>query len=87
MVMGSAFMTDVYITSDTSYNNGEFILNAINKMTGKSQGITIVPKSLVVSSVEISNLQYNVLKTILVIVVPLVVVVIGFIVFAKRRNK
>ncbi len=87
MVMGSAFMTDVYITSDTSYNNGEFILNAINKMTGKSQGITIVPKSLVVSSVEISNLQYNVLKTILVIVVPLIVVVIGFIVFAKRRNK
>ncbi len=87
MVMGSAFMTDVYITSDTSYNNGEFILNAINKMTGKSQGITIVPKSLVVSSVEISNLQYNVLKTILVMVVPLVVVVIGFIVFAKRRNK
>lgn len=87
MVMGSAFMSDVYITSDTSYNNGEFILNAINKMTGKSQGITIVPKSLVVSSVEISNLQYNVLKTILVMVVPLIVVAIGFIVFAKRRNK
>ncbi|MCC8069479.1 MAG: GldG family protein [Ruminococcus sp.] len=87
MVMGSAFMTDIYITSDTSYNNGEFILNAINKMTGKSSGITIVPKSLSISTISIDDTQILAIRTVVMFVIPLVIVAIGVVVYIRRRNK
>lgn len=87
LVMGSAFMSDIYITSDTSYNNGEFILNTINKTTGKSQGITIVPKSLAISTIQISEAQQVGIRNVVVFAIPLVIVMIGIIVYARRRNK
>jgi len=87
MVMGSAFMTDIYITLDTSYNNGEFILNAINKMTGKSSGITIVPKSLSISTISIDDTQILAIRTVVMFVIPLVIVAIGVVVYIRRRNK
>ncbi len=87
MVMGSAFMSDIYITSDTSYNNGEFILNSVNKMTGKSFGITIVPKSLSISTISIDDTQVTAIRTVVMFVIPLVIVAIGVVVYVRRRNK
>lgn len=87
LVMGSAFMSDIYITSDTSYNNGEFILNTINKVTGKSQGITIVPKSLAISTIQISEAQYNGIRNVVMFAIPLLIIAIGVLVYIKRRNK
>ena len=87
MVMGSAFMSDIYITSDTSYNNGEFILNSANKMTGKSSGITIVPKSLSISTISIDDTQVTAIRTVVMFVIPLVIVAIGVVVYVRRRNK
>lgn len=87
LVMGSAFMSDIYITQDTSYNNGEFILNTINKVTGKSQGITIVPKSLAISTIQISDTQMVLIRNIVMFVIPLVIVFIGILVYVRRRNR
>ena len=87
MVMGSAFMSDIYITSDTSYNNGEFILNSVNKMTGKSSGITIVPKTLSISTISIDDTQVTAIRTVVMFVIPLVIVAIGVVVYVRRRNK
>jgi ABC-type uncharacterized transport system involved in gliding motility auxiliary subunit len=87
LVMGSAYMADPYITQDTSYNNGEFLLNTINQLTGKSNGITIVPKSMSISSITIDDAQAVTIKTVVVVIVPLVVVAIGVVVYFKRRNR
>jgi ABC-type uncharacterized transport system involved in gliding motility auxiliary subunit len=87
MVMGSAFMCDPYITQDTSYNNGEFILNAINQMTGKSNGITIVPKSLSIQSISIETAEATAIKTVVMFVIPIIVVLIGILVYVRRRNR
>lgn len=87
MVMGSAFMSDIYITSDTSYNNGEFILNSVNKMTGKSSGITIVPKSLSISTISIDDTQITAIRTVVMFVIPVVIVAIGIVVYVRRKNK
>lgn len=87
MVIGSAYMTDPYISQDTSYNNGEFILNSINKITGKSNGITIVPKSLSISTISIDEAQAVTIRTVVMLIVPLVIVAIGLVVYIKRRNK
>lgn len=87
LVLGSAFISDAYITSDTSYNNGEFVLNTINKTTGKSQGITIVPKSLSISTIQISDAQQVGIRSVVMFVIPLAIALIGVIVYFKRRNK
>lgn len=87
MVIGSAYMTDPYISQDTSYNNGEFILNSINKITGKSNGITIVPKSLSINTISIDDAQVIGIRTVVMFIIPLTIVVIGLVVYIKRRNK
>lgn len=87
MVMGSAFMSDIYITADTSYNNGEFILNSINKITGKSAGITIVPKSLSISTISIDDTQIVAIRTVVMFIIPLIIVAIGVVIYIRRRNR
>lgn len=84
---GSSFLVDYYMLTETAYNNGEFMINALNKITGKSNGITIVAKSLDSATITISESQTAVLTTIFVFVVPAVIVIIGIVVFVRRRNR
>jgi len=87
VVAGSSFLVDYYMLTQTAYNNGEFMINALNKITGKSNGITIVAKSLDSATITISESQTAVLTTIFVFVVPAIIVVIGIVVFVRRRNR
>lgn len=84
---GSSFLVDYYMLTETAYNNGEFMINALNKITGKSNGITIVAKSLDSATITISESQTAVLTSIFVFVIPAVIVIIGIVVFVRRRNR
>ena len=86
-VAGSAFIADYYMLTEKAYNNGEFIINVLNSITGKSNGITIVPKSIESASITISDSQVKILKTVFVFIIPLIVAVIGITVFARRRHR
>jgi hypothetical protein len=87
VAIGSSFLVDYYMLSESAYNNGEFMINAINTVTGKSNGITIVAKSLDAETITISESQTNVLTTVLVFIIPAIVVIIGFTVFIRRKNR
>lgn len=86
MAIGSAYMLDTMITADTSYNNAEFIINAVNKMTGKSNGITILTKSSEAETITITDGEMSNIKNVTVVIFPVIVIAIGFAVFIKRRN-
>lgn len=87
IAIGSSFLADYYILSQNAYNNGEFLVNAINTVTGKSDGITIVAKSLDAETITISESQTNVLTAFIVIIIPAIVVAIGLAVFMRRRHR
>lgn len=87
IVSGSAYFLDSYITSTNGLNNLEFSLNLINEYTGKNGGINIIPKSLTVESINITDAVSRSITIVVVVIFPLIVVGIGIVVFLRRRNR
>ncbi len=86
MVFGSMMLADYYIMQDTAYNNAEYLMSAINTMTGKGGGLIIAQKDLTKSTITIDQAQLNAVNVVLY-GIPFVIVVIGIVVFVRRRNK
>ena len=87
MVIGSTSIVDYQIVQDSSYNNAEFVVNAVNKMCGKENGIIIAEKNLSTSSIDITEAQVSGIKTVIMAIIPLIVVALGIVVFVRRRNR
>ncbi|WP_288167876.1 hypothetical protein, partial [Ruminococcus sp. CAG:379] len=87
MVMSSCSMLDYYVAQSASYNNAEYVISAINVMVGKENGIVIANKALEQTNITITEGQLSGLRTLVIVVIPLIVVVIGLVVFVRRRNR
>ncbi len=86
MVIGSMMLTDIYIMQDTAYNNAEYLTSAINTMTGKGDGMIISQKDLSKSTIAIEQGQLNAVNVVLY-TIPFIIVVIGIVVFIRRKNR
>lgn len=86
MAIGSMMLTDYYIMQDTAYNNAEYLMSAINTMTGKGDGLIISQKDLSKSTIAIEQAQLNAVNVVLY-TIPFIVVVIGIVVFIRRKNR
>ena len=86
MVLGSVMLTDYTLMQDASYNNSQYLISAINAMTGKGTGLIISEKSLTNQTL---NITVNDMRGSMVAVfaVPLIVMIVGFTVNLRRRNK
>ena len=88
LVMGSAAMTSsTYLTQSTAYNNGNVVLNIINNMTGKESGVIVPDKNLQQSFIRPTLKESNVIKIIVIWVIPFIVAAVGVIVLLRRKNK
>ena len=88
LVMGSAAMTSsTYLTQSTAYNNGNVVLNIINNMTGKESGVIVPDKNLQQSFIRPTLKESNVIKIIVIWVIPCIVAAVGVIVLLRRKNK
>ncbi|MGN0621847.1 MAG: Gldg family protein [Porcipelethomonas sp.] len=87
LVMGGSGITDRLITSSDLYNNAEFVINAVNKMCGKENGIIIAEKDITVDYIDVTAAQSRTINRIVIFVIPITVAVIGVVVFLRRRNR
>ena len=88
LVIGSSAMTNgTYLTQSSAYNNGSVILNIINTMTGKGTGVIVPDKALQQSFISVTTKEANVIRLLVVWVIPFIVAAIGVIVLLRRRNK
>lgn len=87
LVIGGASMLDPYITSGSTFNNAEFIVNAVNKICGKENTVIISEKNLGTESIDITVSQMSVISKVVIYVIPAIVVVSGIVVFIRRRNR
>lgn len=88
LVLGSSFMVDSGLISNTStYNNSSVILGMVNTMTGKEGGIMISEKALQQATIAPTTGEANVIKIVVIYVIPLIVAAAGIIVLLRRRNK
>ncbi len=86
LAVGSSYLFDTYYTGATYYNNGEFFISSVNNITGKSAGITIVPKDFGTERFDIDLKTYNACKAVFVYIIPSAVIIAGVAIWLKRRR-
>lgn len=84
---GSMDMTNSAFTSMSAVSNGEYVVDLLNSLTGKEEGITIVGKELGTETLGISEQQANVLGNLFQYGLPVTVIIIGVVVWVRRRNR
>ncbi len=87
LVIGSSETLDEAFTSTTYYNNGDYFVSVLNTMTGKNTGISIVAKDLTSASFDIDQGIVNRYFILFMVIIPVAVLVIGVVVFFRRRTK
>ncbi len=87
LVYGSSIMLDQSLTNTTYYNNGDYFVSIIAKMTGKTNGINIVAKDLSSETFDMDASKFYSNRTIFMIVLPVLVLACGLVVWLRRRHK
>lgn len=87
LVIGSSLMLNGSLLSYTGYNNGEYPVSAVNKLTGKENSIAIVPKDMTAAPLEMTLAQATVFKNVAMYLIPLALLVIGAVVWYRRKNR
>lgn len=78
------------MTSDVtvgSYGNIQYLLSAVSEISGKESSISIAGTSLDIESLSISQKSANVWGIIIIGIIPLVVLISGIAVWARRRKQ
>lgn len=87
MVLSSSSMLDYYVAQNASYRNAEYIIGAVNTMVGKDNTTVIAPKALEQTTIVITEGQVNAIRTVTVIGIPAFVLLLGLVVYLRRRNR
>ncbi len=88
VMFGSYEMFSENLMSYNSYNNAAFFMNTVNTLSDRDNaGITIEGKSMDSPTLGIDLTSQNVLMVIFVILVPIATLVVGLVIWIRRRNK
>ncbi len=87
LVLSSDEMLSYRLTSQTYYNNGDYFISIVNKISGKESGIDIVDKDLSGTTYQSTEAQISAMRTVFMFIVPAAVAVTGIVVWLRRRHK
>ncbi len=89
VVFGSYMMFSSAIMNYNSFNNSAYLMNIINTVSDRDDaGITIESKSIENQELGITDVAtQNTMLVMFVIVIPVVILIIGLVVWLRRRNK
>lgn len=86
-----AFGTDMFfddsVLASPQFKNGDLIISMLNEITGKKQELVLKPKSVNAVTFDITDKQATVLKYTFVFIIPIITLVIGLVVYMRRKNK
>lgn len=87
VVCGTVSAVESSILQSTSVTNGEYFTNLFNTLTQRDDVITIAPKVLGNTQLDITAQQAYTLLMIFMVALPVVVMAAGLIIWLRRRNK
>ena len=89
VVFGSSIMFSDTIMKYNSFNNSAYFMNVINTIADKEDvGITIESKSIDNTELGITDVAtQNTMLVVFVIVIPIAILVAGFVFWLRRRNR
>ena len=73
--------------SYSNSNNQNFLVNTFNYISGKTDGVTITSKTFETVGFDMNQGSANVLAIILCIVIPILVIVLGIVIWVRRRHR
>lgn len=86
-VIGTEMLASSSFMSYTNANNAEFFVGLWNYISGREQGMTIRAKSLTPATFEMNVKTANSLSIALCIVIPICVIVLGIVIWLRRRHR
>lgn len=84
LVLGSVTATEY---TEGAYLNTDFILNAVNYLSGSNESVSIRAKQISPEKMTMTQGQVSVAIIVLQWILPLAIIIIGLIVWLKRRYK
>lgn len=87
LVVGSPLILHNTFLSSTSLNNADYMLNVINKITGKETGISILPKDLTTTTIDITAGQVRNLTILVMYAIPIAIMAVGVVIWFRRRHR
>lgn len=88
LAIGSEYILYDSILQASQYVNSQWILSVTNTMTGKTTtGITIEPAKVGGSLFELTNAQISIFKWVFNAAIPLIVLIVGIVVWVRRKNR
>jgi hypothetical protein len=86
-VFGSEQLAGSTFMSMSNANNQDFFINMFNYISGKEDTITIKSKSFSSTTFDMNTQTANTLAVVLCIVIPVVVIVLGIVIWVRRRHR
>ncbi|MGN0686884.1 MAG: Gldg family protein [Oscillospiraceae bacterium] len=86
-VFGSDMLAYNYFMEYSNSNNGTFMVNMFNHICGREKGVTITPKSFATTGFDMTKKTANVYAVVLCIVIPVAVIVLGIVIWVRRRHR
>ena len=87
LVFGGVGLFDQSLISSSRYNNNEYAINVINKLTGKEDNLNIVSVSFDAEALNPTESVSNTISLIFTVLVPLGTLAIGIVIWMRRRHK
>ncbi|MDR2655148.1 MAG: GldG family protein [Oscillospiraceae bacterium] len=72
--------------SEAAFSNGDYFINITNKLYDSDAGISIAPKSLEPGKITVTSFQALFLLFAFVILLPVIMLVLGIVLWAGRKN-
>lgn len=85
-VFSSSSFFSTSLLQSTSFSNGDYLVNLLGQMVDKEEGVEIVPKNIDTTYISFTQGQVYGIAVAFVIVLPLAVLVIGVVVWVRRRH-
>ncbi len=87
IAIGSDLVVASRVMSAPQYNNGDFFLSLINELSGKTEGVIIVPKKIKQTGVLVNDSLKNSLNLTFAVIIPIAVLAVGTFVWIRRRHR
>lgn len=87
IVFGSSAFVDPSFLSSPNYANSAYMLEMMADLTGQENALTIESKELSTGTMDVTYLQALLGGVFLVIILPLIVLIFGLTVWARRRHR
>ena len=87
VLSGSAMAFTGGLMTSGTFANADYILGLFRKLGSQSGSVTIVPKDLTYTTHSMTSAQANVAVWALMIILPVLVLVIGIVVWLRRKHR